>query len=163
MIIQLSLDPQERIKQIVNAAKEIFPQNMVLAKLAAAQAVHESRLMSKPSNLAINYNNLFGIKGTGTAGSISLPTWENINGKDIKINANFARNKTLADSFKQYKNYLETSGLKSLGKQRYEKVLKASTFLEAATNIKLAGYATDPKYTINLISIYNKYLKDLFS
>lgn len=155
-IDRLSDNKDERLKQVVDAAKRTFPNQPHLAKLAAAQAVHESGLASSngPSGLAKNHNNLFGIKGSGTAGTVNMQTGEHLNGRDVTINAGFAKNATLEDSFQQHKNLLN--------KSRYSKVVSSQSFEQAAQEVRAAGYATDPSYTQKLISTYNTHLARFF-
>ncbi len=144
-------NPQVNINAVIKASKESFPNNAVIADLCAAQAILESGLRTKPSKLALEGNNLFGIKGIGTKGSIFLPTEEFRNGQMHKVMAQFASNETLKDSFEQHKTLLN--------KPRYSKVLAASTFEEAATEVYKAGYATDPNYTKELMEVYNQHVK----
>lgn len=160
-ITTLATDIPTRLQQIVEAANAVYGKNTPLAKLCAAQAVLESRLLGKPSLLAQLYNNYFGIKvnlktkaNMGTRGYVNLITKEHTNGKWSSPKQPFAWNSTIEDSFTQHKNLLT--------KPRYQKVMQAKDFPTAATEIKKAGYATDPAYTASLISIYNKYLKSLF-
>lgn len=143
------------VKSIVEAAKAQYPDNPALAQLTASQAILESRLTGKPSGLASNHNNLFGVKGKGTAGSVSMPTKEFVNGKWIKINAPFAKNSSIQDSFQQHGKLLE--------KDRYKNVRNAATFEDASDQIYKAGYATDPTYTRQLREINNKYVLPEFN
>lgn len=131
---------------VVAAAEATYGTDSVMSKIAIAQAQQESNVVSKPSKLAVQANNLFGIKGSGTAGSVLMRTHEYVNGKKIYINAPFAKNATLADSFEQHK--------KLMSKPRYAKVLAAQTFQDAAQALKDAGYATDPNYPANLLGAY---------
>lgn len=149
----LDANPHNRISQIVSASKQTYG-NSPQAQLAAAQAILESRLLGNPSSLAAKHNNLFGIKGSGTAGSATLNTKEYMNGRMISLPQQFAANKTLADSFAQHKSLM--------GKSRYKDVLGAQSFEEAARAVKQAGYATDPNYVRSLTNIYNSYLRDKF-
>lgn len=125
-----------------------------MAKLAAAQAVLESRLLGKPSGLAREHFNLFGIKGKGTAGSASMMTTEHVGSSNVRLPQNFAKNKSIADSFVQHKNLMS--------KPRYKAVGQAMSFEDAAAAVKQAGYATDRNYTKQLIDIYNKKLSPYF-
>lgn len=155
-ISSLSPDRNQRIQQVVDAAKRTYPNQPHMAKLAAAQSLLESGIASSkgPSGLAKNYNNLFGIKGSGTAGTVNMRTGEHLNGRNVRINAGFAANKTVEDSFQQHKNLM--------GKSRYRKVLAAGSFEQAAYEVRAAGYATDPNYSKSLISVYNSQLAKYF-
>lgn len=134
------------IADIYLAIKTVYADQPVLRDLCFAQAVHESNLLHHPSKLAIYYNNFFGIKGKGTRGSILLPTWEHINGKDIFVKAAFAYNKTMTDSINQHKALMS--------KPRYKQVLIAPSFEEACQAVYKAGYATDPNYPSKLITTF---------
>lgn len=142
---RLEKDRTLRIQQMKEAAAMAYPDNPVMQKVAVAQAALESGLPDRVSGLA-EQNNLFGIKGEGTGGSVDMPTTEYINGKKVKVNAGFAKNKTLSDSFTQHGNLMK--------KPRYSKVGTANTPEEAFDEIYRAGYATDPKYPQKLRSVY---------
>ena len=142
------------IPNIIQAAKETFG-DTPMGQLAATQAILESGLASgKPSGLASKHFNLFGIKGKGSAGSVTMPTTEYINGKKVKVDAEFAKNKSIGDSF----NHLK----KLYGKSRYKMVPKATDFLSAAYATKQAGYATDPNYVNLLDKIFQKHVAPHF-
>lgn len=155
----LSADNRLNIQIIHKLAQQVYPNNKVLADLTTAQAILESNLQGlKPSQLAFKYNNLFGIKGRGTKGSVSLPTKEEVKGKMITVNQSFAWNNSIEDSLQQRKHLFENGT--SDNPTRYFKVLAAQTFEEAAEAVYKAGYATDSSYTTQLITIYHKYLKE---
>lgn len=139
---------------LVHYADQIYGKGSVMSKLLAAQAILESGLLGKPSILATKHNNLFGIKGKGTAGSVKLRTWEILNGKKVWVITAFAKNKTMYDSLLQYKNLMS--------KSRYQHVIEAKTFSDAADAVYKAGYATDPTYPKQLKSIYNTHLSKFY-
>lgn len=151
IMIILSQDPTKNIQLVKEAALKSYPTNTILAMLTASQAILESNLTGHPSGLALYYNNLFGIKGKGTHGSIMLPTHEYVDNHMVTVNAAFAYNNTIDDSFEQHKQVLTL--------ERYKNLESATTFEQAAHMIQKDGYATDPNYPNELISIYNKYLK----
>lgn len=147
---KLTEDYKTNIPLIIKLAKECYPDQPVLADMTWVQAILESNLYGRPSQLAYHYNNLFGIKGKGVTGkSIMLPTKEYLNGHWTTVKAAFAYNDSIEESLSQHKQLLN--------KDRYQHVREAKTFEEAATAIRVAGYATDPKYTNLLISVHNKY------
>lgn len=154
--MNLTNDPQTNLKMIKQCSLEIYPNNVVLAQLTAAQAILESRLLSDPSELALKYNNLFGIKGLGTAKtpSVVLPTHE-YNPRDgwEEVQERFASNLNLEDSLKQHKLLLELP--------RYKAVQQAKSFSEAAREVYIAGYATDYRYPSELIAIKLYHLQDM--
>lgn len=143
-----------KLKSIVDGVKAVYgdtPQ----ARVAAAQAVLESRLLgSNPSQLAAKYNNYFGIKGRGDAGSVSLSTNEELSGAMQRVNAKFAANTSPEASFYQHMSLM-------LRMPRYAPFLQASSTEEAINAIARSGYATDSKYGPKLTSVY-KQLAPLF-
>ncbi len=154
----LTDNSDDNITLVANLAYDLYTptgkeQNLYPVRdLTIAQAILEGGLRnSPPSSLALKYNNLFGIKGIGTAGQVSLPTKEYINGEWITENQGFAWNVSVEDSLQQHKEFLEHP--------RYTKVLAASSFSQAATEVWKAGYATDPNYPQELIDVYNEYIR----
>lgn len=149
--MDLTSDASTNITLVYNAARNIFGQSSPLTALCVSQAILESNLLHHPSELALKYNNLFGIKGTGTHGSITLMTHEFQNGHMEEIPQKFAANLYLQDSIRQYRTLLSLP--------RYVSVVKAKTFEDAAREIKSAGYSTDPDYTNLLIKVYQNNVK----
>jgi hypothetical protein len=95
--------------------------------------------------------NLFGIKGTGTIGSVISNTWEVYNGVSFRTDASFRAYRNIQESWDDHKNIL-------LNLERYKpfrEVMHDSTL--GAYAIRRAGYATDPQYPIKLIRIINQY------
>lgn len=146
----LTNSSEMNVALVKGLAKKLFKEPN-LAALCVCQAILESDLEeSPPSKLAFKYNNLFGIKGAGTAGSVVLKTYEYINNKMTKVDARFAHNKTVEDSLTQYK-YLIT-------KPRYNNLHDPeASFEELAHRIMDDGYATDPGYFKSLLSVYKRH------
>lgn len=138
------------IPNVVKAAQTVYADNPVLGTVAAAQAILESNLSGKPSGLA-RQNNLFGIKGKGTAGSSEMMTKEQGADGLYSTKAGFAKNATLEDSYLQHKALMD--------KPRYKAVREATTVEEAIDALGKSGYATDKNYAKKLKAIYNQYLK----
>jgi len=95
--------------------------------------------------------NLFGIKGTGTNGSVISNTWEVYNGVKFRVDANFRAYNNVGESWDDHKKIL-------LDLSRYEPyraVMYDSTL--GAWAIRRAGYATDPQYPIKLMNIIKQY------
>ena len=137
----LSTNPNIRIQQVYKLALDVWQGDQIRARLCVSQAILESALDQPTiSKLALK-NNLFGIKGKGTAGHARFAT---IEGKSTRTHANFAANKTLKDSFLRYKTLIESSST-------YEKVLTARTLQAAIHAMANSGYATDPHYEAKLI------------
>lgn len=153
---KLTEDSKTNLELVKRLSYEAYPNQPILAELSYCQAILEAGLrVSPPSNLALHYQNLFGIKGQGTAGTISLPTHEFVRGKMITVKQNFAWNVSIEDSIQQHKHLFENGTHDK--PHRYFGVLVAETFEEAATEVRKAGYATDPAYTMLLIDLHKKY------
>jgi flagellum-specific peptidoglycan hydrolase FlgJ len=126
----------------------------VPASVTIAQAIEESAWGQ--SSLAARYHNLFGIKGTGAAGSVSLPTQEYENGSWVTIDAPFAVYHNDAESIAGHAELLATSGY-------YAHAMADRAYPDAFANDLTGVYATDPHYGANLIALmklYNLYQYD---
>lgn len=153
--IPMAAKSQIDMQQLKTAAQNAWPNNPLMQRVALTQAILESGLQDgKPSALASNYYNLFGIKGAGSAGSVGLPTTEYVNGQPQKIVDKFARNASYDDSFGQHRNLIN--------KKRYAPVLAATNPYDAFVALQQSGYATDPRYPDKLNSVYSKYVAPLF-
>lgn len=139
------------ILEVVRAAEIVWSDNPIMAKLAAAQAIHESGLQDgKGSALAADYHNLFGIKGSGDAGSVSMSTTEHEGGQDVRKNQNFAAYSSYEESFRAHRQLMENG--------RYAGVMQAGSIEGAARAVKNAGYATDPNYASKVVATYERYV-----
>ena len=122
--------------------------------MTIAQAIEESAWGQ--SSLAAQYHNLFGIKGTGPAGSVTLPTQEYENGSWVTIDAQFAVYHNDAESIAGHAELLATSGY-------YARAMADRAYPDAFANDLTGVYATDPDYGANLIALmklYNLYQYD---
>jgi len=99
-------------------------------------------------------NNLFGIKGKGTAGSVTSNTWEEYNGTTFRIDADFRAYKDPAESWDDHKQLLLTSSRYA----PYRAVMHNSTL--GAWALRRCGYATDSKYPLKLIDLIKRYNLD---
>jgi flagellum-specific peptidoglycan hydrolase FlgJ len=129
----------------------------VPASVTIAQAIDESGWGQ--STLATKDHNLFGIKGTGPAGSDPLPTHEYQNGQLVAATSSFRVYNNTSESIEDHGKLLATSGYygKSMADRR-----NPNAFAQALTGI----YATDPSYGTQLISLmrqYNLYRYDVTS
>jgi flagellum-specific peptidoglycan hydrolase FlgJ/LysM repeat protein len=109
----------------------------VPASVTIAQAILESGWGK--SSLSRDAHNLFGIKGSGPAGSITVPTKEFLNGKWVTVNAAFRRYHSDAESIADHAKLLAESGYyrKAMGDKG-----NANRFADDLTGV----YATDPNY-----------------
>lgn len=145
----------KNLQLIVDAADKVYPEpdKHLLADLSIVQAILEGAVLNNPpSQLALKYNNLFGIKGIGTMGSVDLPTHEYYDKQMHTLEQKFAWNKNIEDSFLQHRKLLEHS--------RYNACWSTKTFGEIAHAVHDAGYATDPSYADELIRVYKEYFGD---
>ena len=102
------------------------------------------------------YHNLFGIKGSGPAGSVTLPTQEYENGQWVTIDAQFRVYHNDAESIADHAELLATSGY-------YTRAMADRAVPDAFANDLTGVYATDPDYGANLIALmklYNLYQFD---
>ncbi len=120
----------------------------VPAAVTIAQAIDESAWGQ--SSLAAQDNNLFGIKGTGPAGAVSLPTQEFENGQWVTITAQFRVYGSVAESIADHANLLATSGYYSSAMASRQ---APNSFAQALTGV----YATDPNYGNTLVGLMRRY------
>lgn len=137
------LSPAEFARLFGPVARESMKRTGVPASVTLAQAALETGWGASTIGDA---KNLFGIKGTGPAGSISVPTQEFQNGRMV----------TIRDSFRKYHSWqesIEDHG-RLLQNDRYRPALRYKNDPDRyAHAIHDAGYATDPNYASKLISI----------
>jgi flagellum-specific peptidoglycan hydrolase FlgJ len=138
------------------AGSGVFPLTLLTQAIIESQGQVNGVYYPGQSALAKNYNNYFGIKGSGSAGSVSLPTREYINGQYVTVNANFARYHNIQDSFRGYITFLRSN-------PRYTAagVFQSDNYQTQLQRIAAAGYATDPNYANMLVNVANNLLDDL--
>ena len=120
----------------------------VPAAVTIAQAIDESGWGQ--SALAVNDHNLFGIKGTGPAGSDILPTEEYENGQWVSINSGFRVYHNFAESIEDHGELLATSGY-------YTQAMADRNDPDAFANALTGVYATNPEYGADLIQLMQQY------
>lgn len=113
------------------------------ASLTIAQAALESNWGR--SGLTQQANNLFGIKGAGPAGSVTMRTTEVRGGQPVQVDAAFRAYHDWNESVNDYAALLS-------GSSRYAKALRTDG-ASAARAVAAAGYATDPLYADKLIAL----------
>jgi flagellum-specific peptidoglycan hydrolase FlgJ len=120
----------------------------VPASVTIAQAIDESAWGQ--SGLATRDHNLFGIKGSGPAGSDPQPTHEYENGQSVTRTALFRVYHDAAESIDDHGKLLATSGY-------YRRAMAdrqdPNAFADALTGV----YATDPGYGTKLIGLMQQY------
>ncbi|MFF0831041.1 glucosaminidase domain-containing protein [Brevibacillus sp. NPDC003359] len=134
------------ISLVAPLAMEQMRKSRIPASLTIAQAILESSWGK--SELAIKANNLFGIKGTGPAGSY------------YRVSREFEANQKVEKGsfFKKYHSWDE--GIRDrtqfLLKPIYAKVIGAD-WRTACLEVYEAGYATDPEYPQKLLRLIEQH------
>jgi flagellum-specific peptidoglycan hydrolase FlgJ len=139
---------QAFIDQIAPGALAAQKQYGIPAAVTIAQAIDESGWGQ--SQLASQDNNLFGIKGTGPAGSVLMPTQEYENGQWVTISAPFRVYSNVAQSISDHTLLLATGSA-------YQQAMADRRSPDAFANDLTGVYATDPNYGASLISIMRQY------
>jgi hypothetical protein len=139
---------QAFIKQVASGAMATQRRYGVPASVTIAQAIDESGWGQ--SLLATSDHNLFGIKGTGPAGSDQQPTQEVINGQLVNLPASFQIYQDIAQSIDAHGRLLAHSGDYADAMARSK---DPDAFAAALTGI----YATDPSYGAKLIQLMKQY------
>ncbi|MCJ7839990.1 glycoside hydrolase family 73 protein [Lederbergia sp. NSJ-179] len=136
------------LNSIKPGALQLWSKFGILPSVAAGQAALESAWGK--SGLAVNYNNLFGIKGSYQGNSAMLNTWEVYGGQRYDIKAGFRAYPNWSTSILDYGVFLTVN-------QRYKAAINVSDYKKQITAIHKAGYATDPQYANKVISIIENY------
>jgi flagellum-specific peptidoglycan hydrolase FlgJ len=139
---------QAFISAVAPGAIEAQHRYGVPAAVTIAQAIDESGWGQ--SELAARDHNLFGIKGTGPAGSVPLPTQEYVNGQPVSTSASFRVYHDVAESIDDHGRLLARSGY-------YQQAMGDRTHPDKFAAALTGVYATDPNYGANLISLMRRY------
>jgi flagellum-specific peptidoglycan hydrolase FlgJ len=139
---------QAFIEQVAPGARAAQQQYGVPAAVTIAQAIDESGWGQ--SLLATQDNNLFGIKGSGPAGSVLRPTIEYENGQPVTISAPFRVYDNVAQSIADHGLLLATGS-------SYKQAMADRGSPDAFANDLTGVYATDPNYGASLISLMRQY------
>ena len=127
----------------------------VQAVTCACQSAQETGYGT--SKLMTKANAFFGIKATKTwKGKVySSQTQECYDGVYATVIAAFRAYDNVSDSVRDYFDFIEGA--------RYRASLTATTVKDCITLIKAGGYATDPNYVSNILSIYERNREQLDS
>lgn len=138
------LSPAEFGRVFGPAARESMKLTGVPASVTLAQAALETGWGASSIGDA---KNLFGMKGTGPAGTTLVWTTEYVNGKYIRIQ----------DKFRKYHSWRESiddhARLLSQGSRYKPCMANKNNPDQFARELQKAGYATDPQYASKLIGI----------
>ncbi|MBI4863022.1 MAG: glucosaminidase domain-containing protein [Candidatus Riflebacteria bacterium] len=138
------LPPAEFFSLLAPAVMEASRRTGVPAAVTLAQAALETGYGKSTIGDA---KNLFGIKGTGPAGSVTVPTREVVNGRSVTVQGKFRKYNSWTESIVDHDKLLATGS-------RYARAMQYRTDPERyAREIHKAGYATDPAYADKLIQI----------
>lgn len=141
-------DVPKEIRQFVEPAQQLESSTGIPAAITIAQIILESG--GQLSALAIEGKNLFGVKGSGSAGTINVNTHEVVNGETVTINAGFKKYNTYYQSMVDHAKVLQLP--------RYQVYLsQAQSLEEYAFGIQSGGYSTDPTYANKLLTIIKDY------
>lgn len=144
---------QSFIQLILPVSQKMYELYNVRPSVSIAQAILESDWGE--SELAADYNNLYGRKTADLSRAVLMETSEFANGEWIIIH----------DHFKVYQNVTESIEDHALlmvngtdwNPELYHPVLEAATYEEASHALQQAGYATDPTYPQKLIDLIERY------
>ncbi|NTU20087.1 muramidase [Brevibacillus sp. HB1.2] len=155
------MEAQAFVQLVADHARKSYLNHRLFPSIIIAQAILESGWGKKvpvdPVTGTSSYN-LFGIKGTGPAGSVTIESKEVENGKMV----------TRTSQFRAYENYQQSmeDHTQFLRRPAYKNVLAATTPAQAAQALEEASYATDPAYAeklTGLIQTYNLSQYDSFT
>lgn len=143
-------NPVNFINSIAPSASKIAASNNMYASVMIAQALIESGSGQSGLAQAPNYN-LFGIKGTGTAGTVNMNTREDGANGSYTTNAGFRKYNSYAESLEDNARVITSNSL-------YNKVLKSNTTSYKDATAALQGaYATSTTYANTLNATIEKY------
>ncbi|RKY23212.1 MAG: hypothetical protein DRP79_09575 [Planctomycetota bacterium] len=124
------------------------------ASITIAQAILETGWLRADTparrKMICEGRNLFGIKGTGTAGYVEIPTHEYINGRMVSVTAKFRAYHTFGESFEDHSRLLTTS-------RYYTGALNYRDDPRRYIGEVAKKYATDPNYADKVWSIVTRY------
>lgn len=146
------------IEQIKPGALKVQSNTGIPAAVMVAQACIETNFgQNTCTDIKTRQDgrNLFGLKGTGPAGSVECWTNEYYKGVRHKVIAKIRAYNTYEESFTDYSEILRNP--------RYEPCMAVRDNPELfAQRLKECGYSTDPDYAKKIIAVMNKFnLNDL--
>jgi len=146
------------VEEFLNIASQLavdsWKSTGMSAALQAAQSILETgwgRYVPVDKYTGKVSYNLFGIKGKGPVGSVTINTREVYNGISYYVDAEFRAYNNIRESWADHKDFL----LNSARYEPFKEVMHNSIL--GAWALKRSGYATDPEYALSLIRIIEKY------
>ena len=140
------------ISEVSEGAIEGWHSHQILPSITIAQAILESDWGR--SELAINANNLFGIKGEYNGYSYAKESWEVIDGEDVTTEAHFRHYPDKETSMRDHAKFFTSTPWRE---ENYVQVVGETDYKKVAQALSDAGYATDPAYARKLINIIETY------
>lgn len=142
--------PEAFVRSVTPAAQYIQDKTGIPAAAMIGMAANETGY-----GKAAPGNNLFGIKGSGPAGSTTSGTWEDYGNGPVQITDQFRRYDNATQSFSDFVDFLRQN-------PRYQNVMSlvdqgkadVGTFVQG---LKDAGYMTDPNYVGKIQNIVNQW------
>lgn len=153
-----NMTKQEFIDRLLPHAEELQEGFGILPSVIIGQAILESNWGT--SQLAHEYNNLFGIKAYGDQDKVNLETKEYVNEQWITIKGDFRVYNSWEESMDDH-TMLFVNGV-DWNPQKYEEVLTAQNYEQAAEALQEAGYATDPGYADKVKEVIENYQLDQY-
>lgn len=141
-------DPKAFFEALLPAALESEREYGVPAAMTLAQGALESEWAKHP----IGGYNIFGIKGSGPAGSVKVRTREVYSGKNHYIYANFARYSNFYEAVKEH-GKLYNNGYYDKGLNQFKQDGNVLKFVDNVSKT----YATDPRYASSIKRIMREY------
>ena len=135
---------QEFIDEIKGPAIQGWYDYGVLPSITVAQAILESGWGT--STLAVEYNNLFGVKGDFEGDSANLDTVEESEEGQYEVNDEFRAYPSWEASIEDHGRFLYENSI-------YESLIGDTDYVSVANKLQEAGYATDSSYASKLIQI----------
>jgi flagellum-specific peptidoglycan hydrolase FlgJ len=143
-----NLKAENFFKTLLPAALESERVYNVPAAVTLAQAALESGFGASP----IGGYNIFGIKGSGPAGSAKVNTTEFINGQYVSIKAGFAKYHDFYEAVSAH-GKLYHNGYYDKGMAQFAKDRNVNRFIDSIAKT----YATDPHYASKLKSLIKQF------
>lgn len=150
--------PQDKFIALFGpVAQASMKETGVPASVTLAQAILETGWGGSTIGDA---KNLFGIKGTGPAGTTVVSTQECYDGTYVTIKDGFRKYNTWQESIDDHANLVSNGRYKSAWDKYQSSNHDREAAHEFARGIHQAGYATSPTYSDTLISLIDQYNLD---
>lgn len=140
-----SSSPENFIRSIAPYAARVSKATGIPAEVLIGMAANETGFGKYAEG-----NNLFGIKGTGPAGSFSTQTWEDYGQGRVDIQDSFRAYHSPAESMMDFAKLVMTS-------PRYAGAMGQTSVTGFVDGLRRGGYMTDPAYVQKIDNITTRY------